>query len=294
MKIMSLNINAFMGLTTKVGGKGVDGIIRDRCQNEKEQCDPHKIMEDFDDQYMDKGAKTINAICAIIESESPEIVILQEYRANFPSAKRFKKLMIDKGYKGPLTHQSHDEEKDKNKFGFSTAFYVKNGLSYKDEKELPQKLSIELNDRVYSIGVGDIIIIGIHIPLNNTSRATIREDTWDEVLTFFKHYSNKKIIIIGDFNTYDNMKEENKKAYAKKQQMIENNVVDLWTVLGNNDATPTQKPYKMRLDYAFKTTCINNKINMRLIPEEDNEFIKNWDLSDHRMLIVEIEEDQNE
>ena len=45
-----------------------------------------------------------------------------------------------------------------------------------------------------------------------------------------------------------------------------------------------------RLDYAFIKKGTDHNINIRLIPEEDDDFKKNWELSDHRMIIVEVED----
>lgn len=140
--------------------------------------------------------------------KKPEVVILHEYRRNFSSAIEFEKKMKESGYLGPLTHQM----KDRYKFGFSTAFFVKRELSYKDEDDIVSPLKLSLGDRVYSIEAYGIIIIGIHIPLNSVDRPSIREDTWDEVLGYNEDVQNGKVVIIGDFNTYDKT-EDNAKAY---------------------------------------------------------------------------------
>lgn len=65
----------------------------------------------------------------------------------------------------------------------------------------------------------------------------------------------------------------------------------MWVDQGGADNTPTQKINLSRLDYAFRTKPLYEKTKMRLIPENDDEFIsEEWSLSDHRMLVIEIEE----
>lgn len=281
MKVLSLNVNGFMGVNTK----NVDVEIRDMIKCSQKY--PDLCMKIFDKE--NRNQEAIDGIKSLIDKENPDIIILQEYRRNFPSAKAFERDMQNKGYAGPLTHQ----EESKYKFGFSTAIYIKEELKekcvYKKENDLECKLSfVNCNDRVYSIGMNGFVIVGVHIPLNNSGRPKIREETWDEVIKYVgcECNSQKKIIFIGDFNTYDS----NTAAYDKKQQMLDNNVEDIWLNSGNSELTPTQKPHMRRLDYVFTTVaCAEHKINMRLIPDNDEEFIGSWNLSDHRAIVVEID-----
>lgn len=281
MKIISLNVNSFMGIKEKE----IDEIIKYSPEYGKLRYDER--IADCDAQYCSQNS--IKAIQGIIKKEKPEVVILQEFRRNFPSVIEFKKKMKEIGYLEPLTHQMEGRYK----FGFSTAFFVKSGLSYKDEENIVNPLKLSLCDRVYSIEVNGIIIIGIHIPLNSVERPCIREDIWNEILDYIEDVQDRKIVIIGDFNTYDKT-EKNAEAYEKKEQLIQKGFVDIWLEMGGTDNTPTQKPYLSRLDYAFRTKTLCEKIKMRLIPENDDEFInEEWSLSDHRMLVIEIEEEKN-
>lgn len=285
MKIISLNVNSFMGINTSINGKGVDEIIR--CSYEYEGLRYNESIADFDTRYCNQNS--IKTILGIIDEEKPEVVILHEYRRNFPSAIEFEKKMKESGYSEPLTHQ----KTGRYKYGFSTAFFVKSGLSYKDEKDIFNPLKISLSDRVYSIEMYGIIIIGIHIPLNREGEPSIREDTWDEVLHYIEDVQDRRIAIIGDFNTYDKTG-KNAEAYKKKEQLIKNGCVDVWLEMGRADNTPTQKPNLSRLDYAFITKTLCKKIKMRMIPENDDEFIsEEWLLSNHRMLVIEIEEEKH-
>lgn len=285
MKIISLNVNSFMGIKTSISGKGADEIIQHSYEYEGLRYD--ESITDFDIRYCNQNS--IKKIFEIIDEEKPEVVILHEYRRNFPSAIEFEKKMKESGYSEPLTHK----KKGRYKYGFSTAFFVKSGLSYKDEKDIFNPLTISLSDRVYSIEMSEIIIIGIHIPLNREDGLSIREDTWDEVLHYIEDVQDRRIAIIGDFNTYDKTG-KNAEAYEKKERLIQNGYFDVWLEMGQADNTPTQKPNLSRLDYAFITKTLLKKIKMRMIPENDNEFISDeWSLSDHRMLVIEIEEDKN-
>lgn len=281
MKIMSLNVNSFMGTDTK----DVDGIIK--WSPEYEGLRFSERIKDFDIQ--NKSQIAIDGIIEIIKVENPEIIIFQEYRRNFPSAIAFEQHISNIGYKGPLTHQ----QKAPDKFGFSTAFFVKEEFKYIDEMEIYDRLTFSrCDDRVYSIKALGIVIAGVHIPLNSGTgnRSGIREETWDDLIKYFKKNSRETILAIGDFNTYDS-NGENKEAYELKRQFLDNCAIDLWDELKNKkDDTPTQKPYMARLDYAFIKKGTDQNINIRLIPEEDDDFKKNWELSDHRMIIVEFED----
>lgn len=280
MKIMSLNVNSFMGTDTK----DVDGIIK--WSPEYEGLRFSERINDFD--IKNKSQIAIDGIIEIIEVENPEIIIFQEYRRNFPSAIAFEQHISNIGYKGPLTHK----EKDPYKYGFSTVFFVKKEFEYIDERKIYDRLTFSrCDDRVYSIRALGIVITGVHIPLNSDTdnRDRIREDTWNELIDYFKKNSGETILAIGDFNTYDS-NGENEEAYRLKQQFVDNCAIDLWDESENINDTPTQKPYMTRLDYAFINKGTDYNTNIRLIPEEDDDFKENWELSDHRMIIVEVED----
>lgn len=285
MKILSINVNSFMGIFTK----DIDGIIK--SSPEYEGLSFSQRIKDFDSQ--NKMPVAIDGVIKIIGKEKPDIIILQEYRRNFPSAKDFTKTITGNAYcyKGPFTHQKEGIHK----YGFSTAFFIKDDLKYIDESNLDNRLIFSgCNDRVYSVCAEGIIVIGVHLPLdsNTDNRDRIREKTWEEIIDYYEKNTNNTILIIGDFNTYDN-KGENEEAFKLKQQFVANNAIDLWINTGNPDSTPTQKPNYSRLDYAFVSNNSNKKMNMKLIPEEDDDFISNevWKLSDHRMIIVEVEDE---
>lgn len=286
MKIMSINVNSFMGIYTK----DVDRIIK--SSSEYEGLSYSQRIRDFDLQ--NKKQIAIDGIIQVIEKEKPDIIILQEYRRNFPSAIDFAKKITgnDYRYKGPFTHQ----EEGIHKYGFSTAFFIKDDLKYMDESSLDNHLIFRAcNDRVYSVYAEGIIIIGVHLPLDSNAddRGRIREKTWEEIIDYYEKNTNNTILIIGDFNTFDN-NGENKEAFNLKQQFATNNAIDLWINAGKCDSTPTQKPKHSRLDYAFISKNSNKRINMRLIPEINDDFISNdvWKLSDHRMIIVEVEDEK--
>lgn len=83
MKIMSINVNSFMGIYTK----DVDRIIK--SSPEYEGLWYSQRIRDFDLQ--NKKQIAIDGIIQVIEKEKPDIIILQEYRRNFPSAIDFTK-----------------------------------------------------------------------------------------------------------------------------------------------------------------------------------------------------------
>ena len=87
-----------------------------------------------------------------------------------------------------MTHQ----QKAQDKSGFSTVFFVKKEFKYIDEGKISDRLVFSCcDDRVYSIRALGIVIAGVHIPLNRGTgnRARIREDTWEELIDYFKKNS---------------------------------------------------------------------------------------------------------
>lgn len=78
MKIMDLNVNSFMGVKTR----NVDGMLGRMKGAYKDR------IRELDFQIKNKNS--INEIISKIESETPEIVIFQEYSRNFGKQKHIK------------------------------------------------------------------------------------------------------------------------------------------------------------------------------------------------------------
>lgn len=266
MRIMSLNINDFGGVTEKLMGQKI-------VNYQGKECIDWKYWE----YYIEKDSK-VKEMKEHIREQNPDVVILQEYECNNSiEPKDFIAWMNRKGYEV---------------YGNIPNYKISMTLMFSKRKcirlSIPHK-TVTAND--VAIKIDDLIIYGVRIPLNSSQRPTVREDYWDEILRFCESHLEEKIILIGDFNTYDNSG-NNVNAFMKKEELLSKFGVDLWLELGNSYDTPTQKPNMSRLDYVFITKNNVKGTKMSLIPENDGDFIDNeiWALSDHRMIVVDIEE----
>lgn len=269
MKIMSLNINDFGGVTEKLMGQKTVG---------------YKGKEVIDWKYwkdcIEKDSKVKEVKQYIIE-QNPDVVVLQEYEYNNSNEPMdFIEWMDHNGYKV---------------YGAMPDYRISTTLLF--SKRECKQLSVphsEVTANDVAIKIEDFIIYGVRIPLNSSNRPTVREDYWDEIIRFCQNNEKEKMILIGDFNTYDNSG-DNAEAFMKKEELLSKFCMDLWLELGNPYDTPTQKPNMSRLDYVFitKNIDIDHGIEMSMLPHNDDDFLNNkvWALSDHRMIIVEVEDE---
>ena len=146
----------------------------------------------------------------------------------------------------------------------------------------------------------DFYIIDAHMPLNpkddkrysdnNKKRAEEVEKLWEKIREYLKDKKDEKLIFIGDLNVYQRGTHQYESFVPLFK--LDVNMRDLWLEQGGKDNAITCKK-GTRLDYALVTPGLYEKYKctMSMIPESDEEFEKNWHISDHRMLVVDIEED---
>lgn len=207
-----------------------------------------------------------------ILKKKPTVIFLQEFELNnSDEPMNFINWMKEKGYevKGvmPSYHIS------------ITIVFVKNDCNSSKINIVHDKT--ELDARDYAIKIREYVIYGTHVPLNSKTRPSIREDYWDEILAFYEQYKTEKIILMGDFNTYDKSSD----AYKKYQQLLNNGASDLWLKLGKADSTPTEKKYRNRLDYVFVSQSMEKCVESMDI---DIDIMDVDEISDHAAIILEI------
>ena len=146
----------------------------------------------------------------------------------------------------------------------------------------------------------DFYIIDAHMPLNpkddkrysenNKKRAEEVEKLWEKIREYLKDKKDEKVIFIGDLNVYQRGTHQYKSFVPLFKSDVD--MRDLWLEQGGKDNAITCKK-GTRLDYALVTPGLYEKYKctMSMIPESDEEFEKDWHISDHRMLVVDIEED---
>ena len=101
------------------------------------------------------------------------------------------------------------------------------------------------------------------------------------------------MIFIGNLNVY----QRGTHQYESFVPLFKSDVDmrDLWLEQGGKDNAITYKnkeETKTRLDYVLITPVVfeRYKYTMSMIPESEEKFEKDWNISDHRMLVVDIEE----
>lgn len=226
-----------------------------------------------------------------MREEVPDVLILQEYDINSTATEKldFESKMEKKGYK----------RKSNPVKGERPSYTVVYCLDYDGDGEEKQ---FSFGGRVYVLKYKGFFIIGAHMPFNpkdgkdkiiNWERVKDVEKLWEEITDYLSEKKSDKAMLIGDLNVFD--KETHQYKSFSKLFDPDPGMKDLWLKMSHSNDTPTNKKYKNRLDYALLTPGLleSYKCEMRLIPESDEEFLsEKWVLSDHRILVIEIKEDE--
>ncbi len=215
MTIISLNINNFGGATNHLA-----------CYKKYNYINQYVINWD---RWRDENEKfqysIIDKIKKMISDKKPAVVIFQEYELNNSKGPMvFIEYMKSKGYQvmGVIP-----------KFKASiTLFFVKNTNPKEVKIPIIEIRRNELSARDYAIKYGGYIIYGTHVPYQDGPRA----EFWDDILRFYDAHNNEKVILLGDFNTFD----KSTPAYQKYQKLLNKGAIDLWLEQGGNNNTATE------------------------------------------------------
>lgn len=173
----------------------------------------------------------------------------------------------------------------------------------KNFKMMNQEKVKNFSDRIFMFEYKDFVIIDAHMPLNpkddesysenKKKRAENVEKQWEDIKEYLEKKKDEKVIFMGDLNVYQRETHQ----YESFVPLFESDVdmQDLWLKQGGKSDSITYKNKKgegSRLDYALVTpgALKRYKYTMSMIPESDEEFKEKWNISDHRMLVVDIEE----
>lgn len=213
----------------------------------------------------------IDKLKYLVLHKDPTVFILQEFELNNSNEPmEFIKWMDENGYvvKGAMP-----------KYKVSTTiFFIK--------KEPISEVDIthgdtELDARDFAIKIRDYIIYGTHVPLNSAMRPTVRENYWDEIIAFYNKHKEDNLVLLGDFNTFD----ESTEAYGKYQHLLKCGAYDLWLRRGNPKDTPTELKFRKRLDYVFISPRVEkNVVSMDI----DLDTMDKEKITDHAALILEL------
>lgn len=302
MKIVSFNINSF-------GGDGESfEKMKDRLVRE-EYYGKCSIEANIDALCRWDQIVSYKKILDLVDREEADVIVFQEYYINSCVSLRFEKEMKKRNY------EALKPKGIKNKRPLSTViFYRKSG---KKENVESDEFKVYFDGRIQAVKYNDYIIIGAHMPLNpkdkdsnkgklklskeDKERAEAVEKDWERIAQYLKKKRDAKVILLGDLNVY----QRGTNQFNSFVQLFESDVemIDLWVELGNNGNTPTFKSRderendkvkaESRLDYVLVSSELlrKQKLKIHMLPESDEAFKKDWDISDHRMIIVEVEDE---
>lgn len=302
MKIVSFNINSFGG-DGESFEKMKDGLVREEYHG---KC--------FEEAHIDALRRwdqnvSYKKILDLVDREEADVIVFQEYYIN---------SYVSSQFENEMTGRNYDALKpkgiEKNQPLSTVIFYRKSG---KKENVESDEFKVYFDGRIQAIKYNDYIIIGAHMPLNpkdkdsdkrklelsekDKKRAEFVEKDWERIAQYLKKKRDAKVVLIGDLNVY----QRGTNQFNSFVQLFKSDVEmrDLWVELGNNGTTPTFKSRderdndkvkaESRLDYILVSSELlrKHKLKMHMLPESDEAFKKDWDISDHRMIIVEVEDE---
>lgn len=286
MKIVSLNINSFggdvdtfEGMKKELANRYYDGNVLEAYK---------EALSSWNDAINSRSI--YKSILKEIDEVDADIILFQEYYINSEAAKKFEEEMRKRNYALKCNYIT-----DKRPRPLCTGAFCHDNNAYEEVK--PQ---FDFEGRVFVFKYEDFYIIDAHMPLNpkddkrysenNKKRAEEVEKLWEKIREYLKDKKDEKVIFIGDLNVYQRGTHQYKSFVPLFKSDVD--MRDLWLEQGGKDNAITCKK-GTRLDYALVTPGLYEKYKctMSMIPESDEEFEKDWHISDHRMLVVDIEED---
>lgn len=292
MKIVSLNINSFGG-DGKPFFEKLKELAREEYGGKKTKlcCDDALSRWDLEINC----SSICESILELVNKMDADIILFQEYYINSYVAEKFEEEMGCKDKDGKYVLKCNHIT---NKRPLYTVAFCRNNNTYEEVK--PQ---FDFEGRVFVFKYKDFYIIDAHMPLNpkdderysenDKKRAEEVEKLWEKIRECLKDKKDERVIFIGDLNVY----QRGTHQYESFVPLFKSDVDmrDLWLEQDGKDNAITYKnkeETKTRLDYALVTPGVleGYKYTMSMIPESDEEFEKDWHISDHRMLVVDIEE----
>lgn len=235
MKIISLNINDFGGCTEHL--------------EEYKKIFGYQGINKWDE--LDKR-ENIQGIMDFLETNMPDIIVLQEFDINSMEAKTFTIKMKNMGYK--LKSESPSKRPS------MTVMFIKNNIIYKKINTCHVKRCL----RAYAIEVNDYIIYGIHVP------PKYDKNFWDEIEKLWSFYEKHKIVMIGDINTINFRNDERLNKLLLK-------AVDIWNAKGNKD----------KISIAGDYAIISENIDIETVEiKKEEEAVCNY--TDHPAIVLSL------
>lgn len=302
MKIISFNINSFGG----------DGESFEEMKNRIVREEYHGVCtKEAHFVALSRWDRMVSykKILDLIDMEEADVIVFQEYYINSSVSSQFEREMTARKY------ELKKNENIRNKQPLSTVIFYRNADMVSDVE-----LNVFYDGRILAVQYNNYIIIGVHMPFNpkdaernigkseleltrdDKKRAKNVEGDWERIAKYLKIKKDSRVITLGDFNVY----QRGTNQFNSFVQLFKSDVEmrDLWIECGNNDNTPTYKhrdernrdivKAESRLDYVLISSELlkNNRLKINMFPKTDETFKHDWDVSDHRMIIVEVEDEK--
>lgn len=283
MKIVSLNINSFGG-----DGESFEEMKKNLARSYYDGNVYKKALSSWNEAINSRSI--YKSILKKIDEVDADIILFQEYYINSEAAKKFEEEMRKRNYALKYNYIT-----DKKPRPLCTAAFCRDNNAYEEVK--PQ--FDNFYGRIFVFKYEDFYIIDAHMPFNpkddarysdnNKERAEKVEKLWENIKEYLKDKKDEKVIFIGDLNVYQRGTHQYESFVPLFKSDVD--IRDLWLEQGGKDAAITCKT-DSRVDYALATSGLfeRYKYSMSMIPESDEEFKGDWNISDHRMLVVDIEE----
>ncbi|MEK5391849.1 hypothetical protein NSQ59_15955 [Margalitia sp. FSL K6-0131] len=258
MKILSLNINNFGGLTPKP--------LPNDYKNSFEKVD-WKAWNNAVNKWRNEidSDKNISKLMDYVKNNNIDIIVFHEFDINSVAGENFTKELKKLSYKivYPNTYCEDDFKKGNKSI---TVMFIR-----VDYEILPYNFSEKM--RNVEVKVGDRIFIGVHIPLGD-------KNFWDSMIERYKSKKEEdKLLIIGDMNVYD-LGTTQKEKFIK---LLSHGAVDAWGEKNNSMDRPTANTGR-RIDYAIMTPSLY----CELIDIVIDDTIRNNCVTDHSAIMVEV------
>lgn len=252
MKIISLNVNNFGGISNKP-------LIKD-YKNWTEWKD---AVDKWRDSNYERICSNVNNIVECVKRY--EIVVLQEVDTNCSSFTKLK-AQSEKNDFVIVYPNGTDETTFFNGRNSITCILVKSYLQY-------NKPICNFSNKQYKnveIEVGKLRIIGVHI-----SKGDI--EYWKKLIVMCNNYKNEKVLVIGDMNVCDFGTPQKEKYF----ELLNIGMIDSWVEKGKDMNKITCNTGK-RLDYAL----VSHELMLDIYDVDIIDKVRNNGYTDHSAIVV--------
>ena len=219
------------------------------------------------------GQQRVDGILSALARHDADIIILTEYQPGSP-CKKIHDVLAENGW----PHQSASDV-PKRQLGvlIASKFPMENASPFFEAGPEPF--------RVHKASVEGITVVGAYLPYEKYGT-----EVWDHFCAEFGIHQNEEIIVMGDFNAgipgadFDGSPLQFSGHFSRLGQQ---GLVDVWRSRnpdGQESTWVSNTGNGFRLDHAFATKSLNDKITNAFYVHEERENR----LSDHSLMIVEI------